>query len=75
MDDPLDSAAVHYGNGLLGTLLLAFFAKPDHVAALSGSPCGGVFYTRRGWLQLGMQALGAMGGEGKATALRQGGGV
>ncbi|KAI8471943.1 MAG: putative ammonium transporter [Monoraphidium minutum] len=57
VDDPLDSGAVHFGNGLLGTLMLAFFAKPEHVAALAGSECGGVFYTSKGWMQLGMQAL------------------
>jgi Amt family ammonium transporter len=57
IDDPLDSGAVHFGNGLLGMLALAFFAKPSHVATLTGSPCGGVFYTRKGWLQLGMQTL------------------
>jgi hypothetical protein len=39
-------------------MLLAFFAKPEHVKALAGTPCGGVFYTSRGWLQLGMQTLG-----------------
>lgn len=38
-------------------MMLAFFAKPAHVQALVGSPCGGVFYTSRGWLQLGMQTL------------------
>ncbi|GBF97250.1 ammonium transporter [Raphidocelis subcapitata] len=59
VDDPLDSGAVHYGNGLLGTMMLALFAKPEHVAALVGTPCGGVFYTRKGWLQLGMQTLAA----------------
>jgi hypothetical protein len=49
---------VHYGNGLLGTMMLAFMAKPSHVGALVGGPCGGVFYTSWGWLQLGMQTLG-----------------
>ncbi len=58
VDDPLDSGAVHYGNGLLGTMMLAFFAKPVHVAALVGTPCGGVFYSKTGWSQLGMQTLG-----------------
>ena len=61
VDDPLDSGAVHFGNGLLGTLMLAFFAKPSHVAALTGAEgCGGLFYAapRTGALQLGMQLLG-----------------
>ena len=58
VDDPLDSGAVHFGNGLLGTMMLAFFAKPEHVSALVGTPCGGVFYTSHGWMQLGMQTLG-----------------
>lgn len=58
VDDPLDSGAVHFGNGLLGTMMLALFAKPEHVSSLVASPCGGVFYTHMGWLQLGMQTLG-----------------
>eukprot|EP00878_Enallax_costatus_P002895 GHUV01003089.1.p1 GENE.GHUV01003089.1~~GHUV01003089.1.p1 ORF type:complete len:545 (+),score=169.84 GHUV01003089.1:209-1636(+) len=58
IDDPLDSSAVHLGNGLLGTILLAFFAKPEHVMALTGSPCGGIFYGSTGWLQLGLQLMG-----------------
>lgn len=58
IDDPLDSSAVHLGNGLLGTLMLAFVAKPEHVLALTGSPCGGVFYSSTGWLQLGLQLMG-----------------
>lgn len=62
IDDPLDSSTVHLGNGLLGTILLAFFAKPEHVMALTGSPCGGVFYSSSGWLQLGLQLLGKEGG-------------
>lgn len=57
VDDPLDSGAVHFGNGLLGTMMLAFFAKPEHVSLLVGTPCGGVFYTSMGWLQMGMQTL------------------
>jgi len=61
VDDPLDSGAVHFCNGLLGTMMLALFAKPEHVAAMVGSECGGLFYTRSGWLQLGMQTLGGLG--------------
>ena len=41
--------------------MLAFFAKPSHVAALTGAEgCGGLFYAapRTGALQLGMQLLG-----------------
>ncbi|WIA39769.1 hypothetical protein OEZ86_005825 [Tetradesmus obliquus] len=60
IDDPLDSSAVHLGNGLLGTLMLAFVAKPEHVLALTGSPCGGVFYSSTGWLQLGLQLMGVV---------------
>lgn len=58
IDDPLDSSAVHLVNGVLGMLLLAFVARPSHVELLTGSPCGGIFYTKLGWLQLGMQVLG-----------------
>lgn len=58
IDDPLDSSAVHLVNGLLGELLLSFMAKPQHVEMLTGSLCGGIFYTKSGWLQLGMQVLG-----------------
>jgi ammonia channel protein AmtB len=58
IDDPLDSSAVHLVNGVLGMLLLAFVARPSHVQLLTNSPCGGIFYTRLGWLQLGMQVLG-----------------
>lgn len=58
VDDPLDSSAVHLVNGVLGMLLLAFVARPSHVELLAGSPCGGIFYTKIGWLQLGMQVLG-----------------
>eukprot|EP00878_Enallax_costatus_P013725 GHUV01014354.1.p1 GENE.GHUV01014354.1~~GHUV01014354.1.p1 ORF type:complete len:255 (+),score=56.87 GHUV01014354.1:90-767(+) len=58
IDDPLDSSAVHLVNGVLGELLLSFLAKPDHVQMLTGSVCGGIFYTKSGWLQLGMQMLG-----------------
>jgi Amt family ammonium transporter len=71
IDDPLDSAAVHFGSGTLGTLLLALAAKPSYVATLiptndkaaaaiaAGGPqaCGGVFYSSLGWTQLGMQVL------------------
>jgi hypothetical protein len=39
-------------------LLLAFVARPPHVQLLTNSPCGGIFYTRLGWMQLGMQTLG-----------------
>lgn len=58
IDDPLDSAAVHAGNGFLGMILVAFVAKPAHVAALTGTSCGGIFYTSAGWMQLAMQLLG-----------------
>eukprot|EP00775_Hariotina_reticulata_P005136 gene5136-5376_t len=57
VDDPLDSSAVHLVNGVLGVILLAFVAKPEHVTLLTGSSCGGIFYTKAGWLQLGMQVL------------------
>lgn len=58
IDDPLDSSAVHLVNGVLGMVLLAFVAKPSHVDLLTKSQCGGIFYTRLGWTQLGMQVLG-----------------
>jgi Amt family ammonium transporter len=58
VDDPLDSSTVHLGNGLLGTILVAFVAKPEHVLVLTGSTCGGLFYSSSGWLQLGLQLLG-----------------
>jgi len=58
VDDPLDSSTVHMGNGLLGSILVAFVAKPEHVLVLTGSTCGGLFYTSSGWLQLGLQLLG-----------------
>lgn len=60
IDDPLDSSAVHLVNGVLGMLLLAFVARPQHVQLLTDSPCGGIFYTRLGWMQLGMQTLGEL---------------
>lgn len=49
---------MHLVNGVLGMLLLAFVARPPHVQLLTHSPCGGIFYTRLGWMQLGMQTLG-----------------
>lgn len=58
IDDPLDSSAVHLGSGILGSIMVAFVANPKHVYALTGSPCGGVFYGPSGWVQLGMQLLG-----------------
>lgn len=58
IDDPLDSSAVHLVNGVLGMLLLSFVARPSHVDLLVGSPCAGIFYTRTGWLLLGVQVLG-----------------
>lgn len=57
IDDPLDSSAVHLGSGILGSIMVAFVANPKHVYALTGSPCGGVFYGHMGWLQLGLQLL------------------
>ena len=55
---------MHAGNGILGIVLLGFMAQPDHVAALTGSPCGGLFYmrgdSRLGWTQLGMQLMGEL---------------
>jgi len=72
IDDPLDSSAVHLVNGVLGMLLLAFVARPSHVELLTGSPCGGIFYTKLGWLQLGMQVLGGYilcEGEGAGATL------
>jgi Amt family ammonium transporter len=58
IDDPLDSSAVHLVNGVAGLLLLSFMAKPHHVALLMDGSCGGLFYTRAGWSQLGIQVLG-----------------
>jgi Amt family ammonium transporter len=61
IDDPLDSSAVHLVNGVMGLLLLSFLAKPHHVALLTGGSCGGIFYSRAGWSQLGIQVLGERG--------------
>lgn len=58
IDDPLDSSAVHLVNGVLGMLLLSFVARPSHVQLLVDSACAGIFYSRTGWLLLGMQVLG-----------------
>lgn len=59
IDDPLDSAPVHAINGILGMLMTAFMAKPAHVALVVGEGgCGGIFYTKEGWMQLAMQVLG-----------------
>lgn len=60
VDDPLDSSAVHFGSGMLGSIMVAFVANPKHVYALTGSPCGGVFYGHMGWIQLGLQLLAIM---------------
>lgn len=60
IDDPLDSSAVHLGSGILGSIMVAFVANPKHVYALTGAPCGGVFYGHMGWIQLGLQLLGIL---------------
>jgi ammonia channel protein AmtB len=59
IDDPLDSAPVHAINGILGMLMTSFMAKPAHVALVVGEGgCGGIFYTKDGWMQLATQVLG-----------------
>lgn len=58
IDDPLDSSAVHFGSGMLGSIMVAFVANPKHVYALTGTPCGGIFYGSSGWVQLGLQLMG-----------------
>lgn len=50
---------MHAINGILGMLMTAFMAKPAHVALVVGEGgCGGIFYTKEGWMQLAMQVLG-----------------
>ncbi|GFR44048.1 hypothetical protein Agub_g5208 [Astrephomene gubernaculifera] len=62
IDDPLDSSAIHFGCGSMGTLLLGLLARPAYVAQLTGSSCGGLFYGdgRKGGILLGLQALGVV---------------
>jgi ammonia channel protein AmtB len=35
IDDPMDSAPVHLGSGILGTILIGFLARPSYVNALT----------------------------------------
>lgn len=61
IDDPLDSSAVHFGCGVLGTLLLGFLARPGYVRDLTGyAECGGIVYGAdyAGGLLLGLQLTG-----------------
>ncbi|SDE57801.1 ammonium transporter [Auraticoccus monumenti] len=52
-DDSLDVVGVHLVGGLVGTLLIGFFAHPDSPAEVAGLFYGG------GLSQLGKQAIGA----------------
>jgi len=58
IDDPQDSASVHFCSGVVGTILNGMFAKPLYISALEGAECGGFIYTSQGGTQLGMQILG-----------------
>ncbi len=60
IDDPLDSSAIHFGCGSMGTLLLGLLARPAYVHQLTGYTCGGLVYSggRRGGMLLGLQLLG-----------------
>lgn len=60
IDDPLDSSAIHFGCGSMGTLLLGLLARPAYVQQLTGYTCGGLVYSggRRGGILLGLQLLG-----------------
>jgi hypothetical protein len=53
----------------VGTLALAFFAKPEHVLAMAGSECSGIFYSSSGWTLLGIQLLGARPGRPRRPLL------
>lgn len=54
IDDPVGAVPVHGFNGVWGTLAVAFFGQ-----ATLGAPNDGLFYGG-GFLQLGIQALGAL---------------
>ncbi|PNW75546.1 hypothetical protein CHLRE_12g531000v5 [Chlamydomonas reinhardtii] len=59
VDDPLESSAIHFGCGGVGTLLLALLARPTYVQELTGYDCGGLVYGgRKGAILLGLQLLG-----------------
>ncbi len=59
VDDPLESSAIHFGCGGVGTLMLALLARPTYVQELTGYDCGGLVYGgRKGAILLGLQLLG-----------------
>ncbi|MBR7824913.1 ammonium transporter [Actinospica sp. MGRD01-02] len=57
-DDSLDVVGVHLVGGILGTLLIGFFAAPDEVSGFSNGAKAGLFYGG-GASQLVSQAEGA----------------
>jgi Amt family ammonium transporter len=58
IDDPLDSSTVHFASGIVGTLAVAFFAKPEYALTMASNECAGIVYSSSGWTQLGVQTLG-----------------
>ncbi|KAG2496659.1 hypothetical protein HYH03_005479 [Edaphochlamys debaryana] len=60
IDDPLESSAIHYGCGCVGSLLLGVLARPSYVQQLTGVDCGGLVYGGKGGLLLGLQLLGVV---------------
>ena len=54
IDDPVGAVAVHFGNGIWGTLAVGLFATP-----VPGSDAAGLFYGG-GFRQLGIQLLGVV---------------
>jgi ammonia channel protein AmtB len=59
IDDPLDSSTVHFASGIVGTLAVAFFTKPEYAMSMASNECAGILYVSSGWTQLGVQTLGA----------------
>lgn len=60
IDDPVGAVAVHFCNGIWGTLAVGLFANgAGQNAGVSGEPVKGLFYGG-GLAQLGVQALGVV---------------
>ena len=58
IDDPVGAVAVHFCNGIWGTLAVGLFATGNgQNVGVGGAPVKGLFYGG-GWGQLGVQALG-----------------
>lgn len=70
IDDPLDSSTVHFASGIVGTLAVAFFAKPEYALNMASNECAGILYVSSGWTQLGVQTLGACCRAGPCHAVR-----